>query len=236
MTFEPTDEQPGQVLGQVLEVAGFEPGSYLAGSVGQIISKFDTATPGRVEVGVTRLPAGDQTGSGEQPLMNLFFRARREGDAELDFAPFRRGQPTLLDAADQEVSGVSFLGGVDVSVVDALGGGPPGQKIGFAPELLDFGQVDVGATSRKTLRISNFGFSELEVVDVASSLPEFTSFFVSSFTVPPFGFVELTVEFSPASPGMLSGDLMVESDDPQQPDTDGDGFGEVRVPLLGRSL
>jgi hypothetical protein len=234
VTFEPTDEQPNQVLGQVLEVAGFEPGSYLAGSVGQIYV-VDSATPGRVEVGVSRLPARDQTGSGEQPLINLFFRAKREGDAEFDFTPFRRGQPTLLDAADQEVSGVRFLGGVDVRV-DTVTEGPPGQKIGFSPGLLNFSQVDVGATSRKTLRISNFGFSELTVVDVASSLPEFTSFFVSSFTVPPFGFVELTVEFSPASPGMLSGDLVIESDDPQQPDTDLDGFGEVRVPLSGRGL
>ena len=129
---------------------------------------------------------------------------------------------------------MSFLGGVVVTV-DALAGGSPAQKIGFFPKLLDFGPVDIGTTSRKTLRISNFGFSELTVVDVGSTLPEFMSFFVSSFSVPPFGFVELTVEFSPASPGMLSGDLVIESDDPQQPDTDGDGFGEVRVPLLGQS-
>ena len=127
------------------------------------------------------------------------------------------------------------MGGVGVSV-DALGGGPPGQKIGFAPALLDFGQVDIGTTSSKTLRISNFGFSELEVVDVGSTLPEFTSFFVSSFTVPPFGFVELTVEFTPTIEGTYSGDLVIESNDPQQPDTDGDGFGEVRVPLLGQSV
>ncbi len=235
VTFEPTDEQSGERLGQVLEVAGFEPGSYLSGGVGQAYT-VNTDTPGRVQVAVSRLPADDQAGSGEQSLINLSFRARREGDAELEFAPFRRDQPTLLDAANREVSAVSFVGGVDVSVEAEEGEETPGQKIGFAPELLDFGQVGVGATSPRTLRISNFGFSELTVVDVSSTLPaEFASFFTSSFTVPPFGFVELTVEFSPERVGLFSGDLVIESDDPQQPDTDGDGFGEIRAPLLGSS-
>jgi len=235
VTFEPTDEQPGQVLGQVLELAGFEPGSYLAGGIGQIYTVHE-ATPGRVEVGVSRWPAEEQTGSGEQPLINLILRSRRAGEAVFDFAPFRHAEPALLDAENQGVTGVSFMGGVDVSVTDAHGGGPPGQKIGFAPESLDFGQVDTGMTSRKTLRISNFGFSELAVDDVESTLPEeFTSFFISPFTVAPFSFVELTVEFSPTEVGLFSGELVIESDDPQRPDTDGDGFGEIRVPLSGSS-
>ena len=134
------------------------------------------------------------------------------------------------------ISGVSFVGGVDVSVTSVLSGGPPGQKIGFAPESLDFGHVEVGATSRRTLRISNFGFSDLEVVDVRSTPPEeFRSFFVAPFTIVPFGFAELTVEFSPAIAGQFSAELVIESDDPQRPDTNDDGYGEVRVPLSGSS-
>ncbi len=90
-----------------------------------------------------------------------------------------------LRSSVKGVLGVTFLGGVDV-IVDAPAGGPPGQRIGFAPELLDFGRVDVGVASRKTLRISNFGFSELEVSNVTSTLPDFTSFFKAShFVVPP---------------------------------------------------
>jgi hypothetical protein len=132
----------------------------------------------------------------------------------------------LLNAADQEVPGVSFVGGVTVEVT-AAGGGPPGQRIGFAPDALDFGQVALGMSSRRVLRISNFGFSELQVVDLQASGNEFRLFSAAPFVVSPFGFVELTVEFAPETAGDLSADLLIQSNDPQQP--------EVHVPLVGRA-
>ena len=48
--------------------------------------------------------------------------------------------------------------------------------------------------------------------------------------------LSLAFEIGGVLRGILSGDLVIESDDAQQPDTDGDGFGEVRAPLLGWSL
>jgi hypothetical protein len=227
MNFGPDDGNPAQVL----EVAGFEPGSYLSGGVGQFYIVV-TSTPGRVGVSVARLPNEDRAGTGEQSLMSLFLRARREGEAQLDFEP----SSSLFNAADQEVAGVRFVGGVTVEV-NASGGGPPGQKIGFSPEVLDFGRVALGESSRKRLRISNFGFSDLELRDVTPTRPEFTSFFgtgcdetqpgVGCFTVPPFGFVELMVEFSPTQHGVFSADLLIESNDPRA--------SRTHVPLVGRS-
>lgn len=221
VTFEPE----GGAIGQVLEVAGFESGSYLAGRVGQLFS-LDTATPGRVGVTAARLPQLDRAGSGVQPLMNLVFRARREGTATLDFAGFQGAAPALLDTTGQPAPGVTFRGGVEVRV-SAAGAGPPSQKIGFFPAAIDFGQVDPGGTARRRLRISNFGFSDLEVRDVGVSLPEFSSFFGAAFTVPPFGFVELGVEFDPERSGFFSGDLVIASDDQRQP--------AIFVPLAGNS-
>jgi hypothetical protein len=229
VTFKPIDGKAGPVL----ELAGFEPGSFLSGGLGQIYT-VDSATPDRVKIGVWRLPAGEESGSGTESLIDLVFRARREGVAELKFVAFRYGVPTLLDAANQPVGEVGFVGSPVVRV-NALAGGPPGQKIGVGPERLDFGRVEPGQTSRKTLRISNFGFSELTVTGLSATLAEFSSFFVASFSVPPFGSLQLAVEFSPAAPGVFSGELVIESDDPRHADTDGDGFGELHVPLSGRS-
>ncbi|MCP3981939.1 MAG: choice-of-anchor D domain-containing protein [bacterium] len=229
VTFGHTDGDQGQVL----QFVGFAQGTYFSGGPGQLYS-VETSTPGRVEIAVTRLPAQDGASSGELPLISLMFRPRREGAARLAFAPSRRLLPSLLSADDHEVPGVRFAGTLDVAVNDVTGEAP-GQRIGFAPARLDFGEVDAGMTSRKTLRISNFGFFELRVNDVETTEPEWTSFFTSPFTVPPFGFVEVTVEFTPTRAGVFSGELVLESDDPERPDTDDDGFGEVRLPLLARS-
>ena len=48
------------------------------------------------------------------------------------------------------------------------------------------------------------------------------------FSIPPFGFVDLTVEFSPTQSGPVSGDLLILSDDPEN------GMG--RVSLLGEGV
>jgi hypothetical protein len=222
VTFGPDDER----LGQALEMVGFEPGTYLAGGVGQVFSSVDTSTPGRVGISAARLPNEDRVGSGRQVLLDLLFRPRREGSARLGFAPFQRDGPALISAADVDVAGVSFVGEVIVNV-DATGGGPPGQKIGFSPALVDFGPVELGATSRRRLRISNFGFSGLEITGVSPTLPEFSSFFGSPFTIPPFGFVELAVEFSPTRAGHFSANMVIASNDPER--------SEMWAPLLGQS-
>ncbi len=238
VTFEPDDAAAGQVV----ELVGYDPGTYLAGGAGQVMS-VDARTAGRALISALRFPTRDLVGAGPQPLMDLIFRARRTGTARLAFAPFRRATPTLLfvdgcpDSTGCEVGGVVFAPAALTVRVDDSAGGPPGRKIGLSPALLDFGEVTIGETARRTLRLSNFGFSDLQVSAVTSTLPEFTTFFAcdtaitvqpcSGISVPAFGFVELPVVFAPTRTGAFSGELRIESDDPDRP--------SVRVLVLGRS-
>jgi hypothetical protein len=76
------------------------------GGAGQIYN-VDNSKIGRVEIGASRFPAQNASGSGEQPLVSLVFRARRKGEAIFEFAPFRRENPVLLDAADSEVAALA---------------------------------------------------------------------------------------------------------------------------------
>ena len=209
---------------KILDYVGFEPGSFFAGR--QKIYGVDDLTPGRVEVAINRLPNVNTIVSGPELLVSLFLRARSEGQTTVDFAPRRREQPTLLDASNVEVAGISFVGGAEVVV--GASGSEPAQRIAFSSTQLDFGQVSVDTSSRRRLRISNFGFSDLQVLSVDSSLPEITSFFTSTFSLPPFGFVNLTVEFSPTQAGPVAGDLLILSDDPET------GMG--RVSLAGEGI
>jgi hypothetical protein len=224
VTFGPAqgDEDPTQVL----EAVGFETGDYFSGGVTQPYD-VDMRSPGVAEVRITRLPTENRVGTGQQRLLSLIFEARREGAAMLDFAPAgERVEPSLIDAAGTEVPGVSFVGGVTASV-DATQEIAPGQKIGFSPALLDFGALPVGSPSKQMLRLANFGFADLEVTDVTSTLEEFRTFFTSRFTIPPYGSVDLPVQFAPATPGVFAGELIVSSNDPERP--------EVQAPVLGRS-
>jgi hypothetical protein len=221
LTYGPADGDPSQVL-ELLD--GFTPGSYLRGEAGQVFN-LNRATPGVVGVVASRIPVLPKVGSGEQPLMDLFFRALREGEARLDFAPFQESEPTLLNF-EQGVSGVSFLGPVSVEV-EATGEDPIAQRIGVAPQKLDFGALSSGTASSRTMRISNFGFADVDVLDVTSTLSDFTSFFSAPFTISPFGFVELTVEYLAERAGFFAGELVIELGGP--------GDVDLRVPVLGRS-
>jgi hypothetical protein len=213
----------------VFEFAGYEPGTYLSGGVIQAY-EFDRDTPGRVRFRIARLPNEDQVRTEPLKLVGLLFQPEQPGSVRFDFAPGLEGDPPrLINAAGEQVGGVTFVGGVEVDVTPRKGEAV-GERIGFAPTLLDFGEVPVGLSARRRLRISNFGTSDLEVTNVRSSIPEhFSSFFTSAFTVPPAGFVELDVVFSPTATGLYAGELIVDSSDPDQPD---EGVG---VPVLGRA-
>jgi len=211
---------------QLLEAVGFETGDYLSGGLTQAY-EVETGKPGLAEVRVTRLPGENRVGSGQQRLLSLILEAKKAGTAMLDFAPIEgRAMPSLLDAAGHPVPGVSFVGGV-TATIETTQEAATGQKIGFSPALVDFGAVPVGASSQERLRLANFGFADLEVFDVTSTLPEFVSFFTSRFTIPPYGSVALPVRFSPTTPGVYAGELIVSSDDPEHP--------VVRAPILARS-
>ena len=49
---------------------------------------------------------------------------------------------------------------------------------------------------------------------VAHVLTSFTTFFMEPFVIPPFGYVKLTVAFTPTERAGYSDDLVIQSDDP----------------------
>jgi hypothetical protein len=214
LTFEPTDDGDGQLLDYV----GFEPGTYL-GALQYI--NIDSDTPGRVRVVGSRITGAGGYPSRSGPLLSLFLTARREGEAVL-----RLQELVLSDELNNPLLDITSGDEVNVTVESAAVGQP--QKIGYFPATIDFGDVTPGESVRRALRISNFGFSELEVSSVTSNASEFTSFFTAPFTIPPFGFVELTVVFSPVEAGVFPALLTIRSNDPSSP--------EVEVGLLGRSV
>jgi hypothetical protein len=209
----------------VLQAVGFDPGEPVFGGIQAF--DFDPSTPGRTKVTIQGLSGEDNLLTGTKSLLSLYFRCRAEGTATLNFAAVEgRATPTLLDASNNPVGGVDFVGGGQVSV-DATQEAALGQKIGFSPALLDFGAVPAGAPTKKSLRLANFGFADLQVTDVTSTISAFTSFFTSRFTIPPYGSMDLPVQFSPTTPGVFAGELIVSSDDPERP--------AVWARVLGRS-
>ena len=92
-----------------------------------------------------------------------------------------------------------------------------GQKIGLFPQTLDFGIVTLGHDATRSLRISNLGFSNLEVRDATITGVGYDSYFSSPFVIPPFAFVTLTVVFSPEHEGSHSAEIVIESNDPKRP-------------------
>ncbi|MCP3978886.1 MAG: choice-of-anchor D domain-containing protein [bacterium] len=214
LTFGPTDGSPVQVL----EYLRFEPGTLLSGGVTTVFD-VDDGTPGRLDVAVSRLPLTNKASHEPESLMRLTFRARRAGSARFDFSP-SEGQavPLLFDADGDAVSDLEFRGAAMVSV-GVEDDSPPGQKVAVAPEMLDFGVVEPGRSVRRSLRVSNFGFSDLEVVGVTSSRAEFVAPGIESFpvSIPPFGHVDVPVLFETLGAGLFSAVVHVESDDPQRP-------------------
>jgi hypothetical protein len=202
---------------RILEYLGFDPGEYLAGeSVLPIYEVVDDTPASRVGVQVSRFPAVEKTGAGPERLLSLFFRARNVGQAALEFAPYGKAGPAFLDASDQEVAGIGFSSGAVVTV-GAPAGGPPGQRIAVSPDVIDFGRADPGASVSRRARVTNLGFSDLSVGRINSLAPEFGVSSLEPFTIPPFGFVDVPVRFQAEGAGIFSGELVVESDDPEQP-------------------
>ncbi|MCP3981619.1 MAG: hypothetical protein GY716_20155 [bacterium] len=230
LTFEP---ESGSA--QVLELIGFRPGDCVSGGLAQINDVVDT-TPGRVTVTIGTLPPEAVPCDGAE-LIRLVFRARRAGSARLEFGALGQSGPSLI-GLDPEgggsyvIDGVSFVSGAGVTI-EAGQNGPPAQRIGVTPEALDFGAVGVEESERRSLRISNFGFSDLTVSRVAvfrdcageEPAPEFATRLNEAVLIPAFGYVELPVFYSPATAGESAGALRIDSDDPLQ--------GTICVPLTG---
>jgi hypothetical protein len=209
----------------ILELLGFDQGDYLSEGTAQF-PFVNSSNPGQVGINISRLPPDLETvGTGPQTLVRVFFRSLGSGSVELEFD----AQPGLLDGAGQPIVGVTFVGGTTVNIDDGGEETPP-QRVGVSPDSLDFGVVGLGGSKSRSVRISNFGFSNLTVHDVTTSTPEVWTFFVEAFTIEPLGFVDLWVVFEPTSVGDTSGTLTIESSDPGEPTVTLELTGQAVVP------
>jgi len=82
---------------------------------------------------------------------------------------------------------------------------------------LEFGQVVVNTTSEESLMLQNIGTKDLIIqnISVLQGITSGFSYLLNSksfpLTIPPGQFADLTVSFSPESPGLVVDTLMVES-------------------------
>ena len=98
---------------------------------------------------------------------------------------------------------------------------PPQPNIALSDTSLDFGDVELGSSADRTLRIYNVGGLELGVDSLTVDNPE--EFSVVSPTSPDTIAVgdslEVTLRFTPSAVGLRSGTLTIYSNDPDNPDT-----------------
>jgi hypothetical protein len=212
----------------VVEYAGFNPGTYLASERVLTLYAAEPTSFGRLRIRVSRYPAESKIGVNPESLIGLQFRAVRSGSSRLDFesSPPGDSAPALLDANGSAVPDVTFVGGATL-VVQPIEGSATPPRIGISHSQLDFGRVAEGVTAIRKLWISNLGPTTLAILGITTSGTTFQAFSSGGFDVPPLTRVELPVRFAPTDLGVFSADLTIASDDPSRP--------ELQVPLQGRS-
>lgn len=149
----------------------------------------------------------------------------REGDSvavDVTYCPNDLGNDrgTLAIETDNQVPRLKFVN------VDLLGSGG-GPDIDVQPMILNFGEVSLIAPSRRTIQVANVGYENLEVSEVLADVAATGAFTANpaGFSVPTGGFHDLTVEFQPTVEGPISTELIIRSNDQDEP--------EVRVVLQG---
>ncbi|UCE17118.1 MAG: choice-of-anchor D domain-containing protein [Gemmatimonadota bacterium] len=107
--------------------------------------------------------------------------------------------------------------------------------VGTAPDINvsetshDFGEIVVGGMSSWMLRISNIGSADLTLQDISSNRADF-SIVALSFPqiVPPGGYLDVMISFSPTIEGFISGELVITSNDVDE--------GSFFIPMQGRGI
>jgi hypothetical protein len=144
--------------------------------------------------------------------------------------------PLLIDAFSLE--GGSYNANIIISSNDPVTPQitiPLSLQVTSAPDIvtsadtLDFGGHFVGATDDKSFLISNRGFDPLIITDIISSHLDYTVT-PTNFTLNPYENQEITVTFVPGSVGNLSGNLTIQSNDPDEPSYTVLLFGEGLIP------
>jgi hypothetical protein len=97
----------------------------------------------------------------------------------------------------------------------------PFPDINLNPAALDFGVVTIGGSSTLTAQIENLGTADLTVNSItpaAGTSGEFTFMAPATpFIIPPGGSQAVTVTYTPVDVGLDTGELDIDSDDPDEP-------------------
>ncbi len=93
--------------------------------------------------------------------------------------------------------------------------GVPG--ISVTPAEIDFGTLVLGQSSERALTVRNTGSAELSVVSVKTNDPAFTVIGETAFTLAPGASSKLTIRFLPTAVGQRQVNLIIESNDTNQP-------------------
>ncbi|MBT4332912.1 MAG: choice-of-anchor D domain-containing protein, partial [Candidatus Cloacimonetes bacterium] len=100
-------------------------------------------------------------------------------------------------------------------------------NIAVDPLIIDYGAHYVGATIEEILTIFSTGSDDLEITDITSDNPDFYCD-ITTYTISPDQDEEVIVYFNPSTVGVITGELTVYSNDPNDP--------EVYIDLTGEGL
>lgn len=110
-------------------------------------------------------------------------------------------------------------------VVHGIGVRAP--DVALVPGVLSFGRVQLGDSRTMTLTVFNQGTAALGISSISSNNPAFSASFGGPMMIPVGGSADFTVTFTPSERGAYSGQLTVQSNDPDEgtltADMDGGG-------------
>ncbi len=144
----------------------------------------------------------------------LALNAENEAIFELLFSPSseREYYGELEIVTDHAVAGTISVP-LDGEGLDD-GGGDDGPDISVSPSSVDFGLVDVGSPTERTITVSNIGTEEFFLMDIETDPPtldyEFGEYMPLEFD--PGESREVTLTWTPASIGSLEGEVVLVSD------------------------
>lgn len=89
--------------------------------------------------------------------------------------------------------------------------------IATSPDSLEFGNVFIADFRSLPVTITNVGTDHLSIRSISLNNPEFSLSSESTFDLDPGEERQVTVKLSPASTGLKSGELLIQSNDPNEP-------------------
>lgn len=165
---------------------------------------------------VTSGPAGVTLGRGDHADVEVAFASRAVGP---------QGGAVLVESNDSDRAVLRVP-------LEGTGVPTPAPEIEVEPPALDFGDVPLGGSKTLSFSVRNTGTAPLAVTRVdlgpgsapAFSLPEPPA----TAVVPPGGKLDVKVYYRPAAAGLATAEVVIESDDADEPAT--------TVPLRGRGV